>query len=61
MTLYAKIFRKGLAVGKSLGTQGRIEIDEPLSETDLSIVVRDIKRYQRAETVAEKVEDPFLD
>jgi hypothetical protein len=46
--LYAKIFRKGLAVGKSLGTQGRIEIDEPLSETDLSIVVRDIKRYQRA-------------
>lgn len=44
--LYAKIFRKGLAVGKSLGTQGRIEIEEPLSTIDYNIVIRDLKRYQ---------------
>jgi hypothetical protein len=45
--LYAKIFRKGLSIGKSLGTQGRIEIDEPLSTLDYNIVIRDLKRYQK--------------
>ena len=45
--LYAKIFRKGLSIGKSLGTQGRIEIDEPLSTLDCNIVIRDLKRYQK--------------
>jgi hypothetical protein len=46
--LYAKIFRKGLSVGKSIGTQGRIEIDEPLNTLDYNIVIRDLKRYHPA-------------